>query len=68
MSILTVYEAKQAAISKFKATKTYLQRLAASKVQSKLVSQATDVDPLKMSSVVSKDSDYNRDLITKYLK
>jgi hypothetical protein len=67
MSILSIYEAKQKAISKFKATKTYLQRLATSKVQSTLVSQATEVDPLKMSSVTGKDSDYNRDVIKKYL-
>jgi len=67
MSILSIYEAKKAAVSKFKVAKTYLQKLTASKVQSNLLGQATEAETLKMSSIVGKDSDFNRDKITKYL-
>ena len=67
MSILSLYETKQSAISKFKKAKTYLQRLTNSKGQSALVDQATNVSPMGMSSMVGKDSEYNQEKITKYL-
>ena len=67
MSILSLYDAQKSATSKLKKARTYLQNLVQTKNQSKLVDQATTVNPMGMTSMVGKDSDYNRDKITKYL-
>jgi len=66
MSILSLYEAKQPSKSK-PGKLNYLQKLSKSKEKSSLLGEASTIPPMKESSVLGKDSDYNQDKITRYL-